>query len=122
MTAVLKERIVAGWARNAFRMPTYHVHQAEGQSAPESCRRLIQLLIQVQDVADEASRREPLRLALVDARAFAATDSVASPNPRSPLDLTRPDSRSALRNHPRHHFRNANDYHDSDPWSAPTSG
>lgn len=87
MTAVLRGRIVAGWARNAFGMPTYHVHQAdypeieaEGRTGSESCRRLIQLLVQAHDFASEGWRREPLRLALVDAQDF-ATSSVSEPEP-----------------------------------------
>jgi hypothetical protein len=80
MKTVLAGRIVAGWTRNPFGMPTFRVHQAdypeivaEGRTPVEACGRLVQLLIQALDFASEAWRCQPLRLALIDAPAFTAS-------------------------------------------------
>jgi hypothetical protein len=79
INAALGGRIVAGWARNAFGMLMFRVHQvdypeieAEGKTPAEACDRLDQLLVQAIDFASEAWRRQPLELALVNARAFTA--------------------------------------------------
>ncbi len=78
MNAVVKRRIVAGWAQNALGIPTFQVHptdypemEAEGQTPAEACDRLDQLLVQAIEFANEAWRCQPLRLALGDARSFA---------------------------------------------------
>ena len=77
MNTVLGGRIVAGWASNAASMRMFRVHQieypeieAEGKSPAEACMRLIGLLVQAIDYASDAWRRQPLGLALADARAF----------------------------------------------------
>jgi hypothetical protein len=77
LNAVLGGKIVAGWTCNTYSMPMVHVHQreyseieAEGRTLVEACGCLIGLLVQAIDLASEAWRRQPLRLALVDARAF----------------------------------------------------
>jgi hypothetical protein len=79
MNAVLRGRIVAGWVRNVYGMSMFRVHQneypeieAEGRTPAEACIRLIELLVQAIDSASDAWRRQPLGLALVDARAFSA--------------------------------------------------
>jgi hypothetical protein len=77
MDAALGEKIVTGRALSAFSIPIFRVHQAEypeieaeGQTPAEACRRLVDLLVQAIDFASEAWRRQPLGLALADARAF----------------------------------------------------
>jgi hypothetical protein len=75
MNTALGEKIVAGWAYDAFSMPTFRVHQtdypeieAEGRTPAEACSRLIAPLVEAIDFASETWRRQPLGLALVDAR------------------------------------------------------
>jgi hypothetical protein len=77
MDAILGGKIVTGWACNTHGMPMFRVHQtdypeieAEGQTPDEACHRLVQLLVQALDFTSETWRREPLGLALVDARDF----------------------------------------------------
>jgi hypothetical protein len=78
MTADPGGKIVSGWACDTFSMPTFRVHQmdypeieAEGQTPAEACGRLIAHLVEANEFASEAWRRQPLGLALVDARDFA---------------------------------------------------
>ena len=77
MIADLGMRIVAGWACDTFGMPTFRVHQtdypeieAKGGTPAEACGRLVALLVEALDFASEAWRRQPLGLALADARGF----------------------------------------------------
>jgi hypothetical protein len=77
MNTVLGGKIVARWADNAYGMPMFRVHQneypeieAEGRTPAEACVRLIALLVQAIDFASDAWRRQPLGLALIDARTF----------------------------------------------------
>ena len=77
MNTALGGKIVVRWACNAYGMPMFGVHQneypeieAEGRTPAEACVRLIELLVQAIDFASEAWQRQPLRLALVDTRAF----------------------------------------------------
>jgi hypothetical protein len=97
MNAVLGGRIVAGWARNTFDMPTFRIHptdypeiEAEGRTPDEACVRLVLLLVQAIDSTSETWKCQPLGLALADARTF-ATVARTEPEPsESPLDLTWP--------------------------------
>jgi hypothetical protein len=77
MNAVLRGRIVAGWTSDTFSMPTFRVHhadypeiEADGRTPAEAGGRLIALLVEAIDFASETWRRQPLGLALVDARGF----------------------------------------------------
>jgi len=132
MNAVLGRRIVAGWGRNGFNMPTFRVHpidypeiEAEGRTPDEACDRLVLLLVQAMDFVIETWKCQPLGLALADARAF-ATVARTEPEPSaSSLALTRPG--------PPAHFPAAgiiqeailgrdHDSSDNDPWSDPAGG
>ena len=52
--------------------------EGEGRTPGEACVRLIELLVQAIDFVSEAWRRQPLGLALVDARAFSTGTWVES--------------------------------------------
>ncbi len=91
MNPVLRGKIVANWACNAYGMPMFHVHQneypeieAEGRTPAEACSRLIELLIQAIDFASEVWRRQPLGLALVDARSFSPSVWIEPRRSRQP--------------------------------------
>jgi hypothetical protein len=66
MNAVPGERIVAGWTRNAFRMPAFRVHatdypevEAEGRTPDDACDRLFVFLAVAIDRADETWKCQP---------------------------------------------------------------
>jgi hypothetical protein len=97
MNAVLGGRIVAGWARNTFNLPTFRVHpteypeiEAEGRTPDEACDRLVLLLVQAMDFAIETWKCQPLELALIDARAYAAVARTEPEPSASPLASNRP--------------------------------
>jgi len=77
MTAVFRGRVSAGWACNACSPPTFHLYQTEypeiepeGRTLAEVCDRLLHLLVRAIEFACRVPKRPPLRLALVDVRAF----------------------------------------------------
>jgi len=77
MNAVLRGRVAAGWASNACSLPTFHLYQTEypeiepeGRTLAEACDRLLHFLVRAIEFACQVPRRPPLRLALVDVRAF----------------------------------------------------
>jgi hypothetical protein len=96
MNGILGGKIVTRWACNALGMLTFRVHQtdypeieAEGQTHAEACGRLIELLVQAGDFASEDWRRQPLGLALADARAFDRSFSASAwIEPRLPTHLS----------------------------------
>jgi hypothetical protein len=96
MNAVLGEKVVTRWGSNALGMPTFHMHQAdypeieaEGQTPPAACLRLIELLSQAGDFAGEAWRCQPLGLALIEARSFHRRYVDRAETIPSPLDVDR---------------------------------
>ncbi len=77
MNAALGGKIAGRWECNAVSMSMFRVHhseypeiEAEGKTPAEACVRLIGLLVQAVDFASDAWRRQPLGLALADARAY----------------------------------------------------
>ncbi|MGP0066775.1 MAG: hypothetical protein ACLQGP_24690 [Isosphaeraceae bacterium] len=77
MNAVFSGRVSAGWAWNACSLPTFHLHQteypeieSEGRTRAETCDRLLDFLVRVIEFACQVPKRPPLRLALVEVRAF----------------------------------------------------